>query len=51
MSEKRANGICADATDNRHALMDYCDQHLVLVFLFLIVLLGILSYVVGLANT
>jgi hypothetical protein len=51
MSEKKAFRGGADETDKRHAVLDYCDEHLVLVFLFLIVLLGILSYVVGLANT
>ena len=49
MSEKKANRFGADETDN--AVLDYCDKHLVFVFLFFIVVLTILSYVVSLANT
>jgi hypothetical protein len=50
MSGKKTSSIPADETDERYGLSEYCDDHLVFVFLFLIVLLGILSYIVSLAN-
>jgi|307.fasta_scaffold68519_3 hypothetical protein len=50
MSEKKTSSIHADEADERYGVLEYCDDHLVFVFLFLIVLLGILSYIVSLAN-
>ena len=51
MSEKKTSNIHADEADERYGVAEYCDDHLVVVFLFLIVLLAILSYTVSLANT
>jgi len=48
MSEKKTSSIHAD---QHYGVLEYCDDHLVFVFLFLVVLLGILSYIVSLANT
>jgi hypothetical protein len=50
MSEKKTSSIRADEADKRYGVLEYCDDHLVFVFLVLIVLLGILSYIVSLAN-
>jgi hypothetical protein len=50
MSEKKANSIHAEQADQRYGVLEYCDDHLVFVFLFLIVLVGILSYIVSHAN-